>query len=216
MKKCIAKLMILLLFSGIIFFPINIYAEENSDSEGKKSVHTSAERLEYKEERVILTGNVVIIRDENRITSDNAELFRDENRAEIEDNVKAEYNQGTVNSRRLSAYMEEDRYVFEEDVVLVHNTAGGDEMTLESPYLELFTEDNSFNARDDVVINYQGRILKADNADYNGKTEILTLVDNVEIEDNGDWIRSEKAEFDLASEDEFTAEGAVELEFEID
>ncbi|MFW6237952.1 MAG: LPS export ABC transporter periplasmic protein LptC [Halanaerobiales bacterium] len=211
------KVLIAVLTVSIFLFPFYAVAqEEDSGEEESSTVQTRADNLEKTDEKLILKNNVVVIRGENRINADRAELFREDERAELWDNVSAEYSQGTVTSRELIAYMDEDRYEFREDVVLNHSTDEGEEMTLETPFLELFTEDNSFNAREGVVIEFQERTLKSDKAEYDGETEILTMVDNVQIEEDGDWIRSEKAEFDLGAEDEFTAEGSVELEFETD
>ncbi|MFW5999674.1 MAG: LPS export ABC transporter periplasmic protein LptC [Halanaerobiaceae bacterium] len=213
MKKALITVIILVI---ILFPPVTAAQEEGNGDEESSTVQTRADKLEYADDMVVLKDNVEVIRGENRITADRAELYREEDKAELWDNINAEYSQGTVTSRELTAFMDEDRYEFREEVVLKHRTEEGEEMTLETPLLELFTDDNSFDARDGVVIDFQDRTVRSEKADYDGETEILTMVENVEIEDEGDWIKSERAEFDLGEEDVFSAEGAVELEFEVD
>ena len=46
---------------------------------------------------------------------------------------------------------------------------------------------------------------------------MLILTQNVEIEEKEGWIKCDRAEFDLSKEEDyFTAEGSVELEFEVE
>lgn len=213
MKKALITVIILVI---ILFPPVTAAQEEGNGDEESSTVQTRADKLEYADDMVVLKDNVEVIRGENQITADRAELYREEDKAELWDNINAEYSQGTVTSRELTAFMDKDRYEFREEVVLKHRTEEGEEMTLETPLLELFTDDNSFDAQDGVVIDFQDRTVRSEKADYDGETEILTMVENVEIEDEGDWIKSERAEFDLGEEDVFSAEGAVELEFEVD
>ena len=65
------------------------------------------------------------------------------------------------------------------------------------------------------MINYKGRILKGETVFYNEEEETLELIKDVYIEeDNGDWVKSERAIFYLKTE-EFVAEGNVELEVDL-
>ncbi|MFP4017486.1 MAG: hypothetical protein ACLFUI_10690, partial [Halanaerobiales bacterium] len=112
------------------------------------------------------------------------------------------------------AWINEDRYIFEDDVDMIQNLDDG-EFSLLSPYLELMKEDNSFKANKGVVIEYNGRTLKGDEVLYNDQEETLELISNVYIEEeDGDWVRSKRAVFYLKTE-EFSAEGDVELEIDI-
>ncbi len=180
------------------------------------TVHIRAGHMEYSNNKIVITDNVKIIKDENTITAPRGEYYREENRAFLQDGVAVDYKNGTVSSREMTAWLKEDKYIFREEVKLNHKPEEGEQFTMESPYLEMYTDDNSFRAEQGVLIEQKSRKLRGDTATYDDQQQLLTLTGNVEINEDGDWIKSNKAELHLGSEDEgFTADGQVELEIKL-
>lgn len=191
--------------------------EEEVQSDKEETVHLRADHLNYKENKIIVRDNVKITKGDTILESAIGEIFKEENRAVLRETVTANYNEGMISSDLMTAWLDEDRYVFEDNVKLEHNLENGRQMNLQSPFLEMFTADNSFNASGGVIIDYNQRRLKSQIASYNGSDQMLIMEEEVYIEEDGDLIKSNKAQFFLGSEEEeFEAEGNVELEFNIE
>ncbi|MCF8001592.1 MAG: hypothetical protein K9K76_07050 [Halanaerobiales bacterium] len=195
----------------------NVIAQEENQSEAD-TVYINADQLEYKDETTILSGNLVIRKNDTTIKAQKGELFRKENKLSLEDEIKVDYEDGEVQAKNLTAFLENEKYIFENQVVLNYNLEDNENnMNLESGYLEIFGDNNSFNAKENVFIKYEGRNFKGDNAEYNGEEEIMYLTGNVMIEEGEDWVKSDKAKFFLGSEDKgYTAEGNVEIKMILD
>ncbi len=160
------------------------------------------------------TKGMTLVKGDVEINSEQGIYYEDERRAEIEGDVILVHDKGEISSETMEAWINDDRYIFKENVNMLQSLEDG-EFSLKSPYLELLKEDNSFTANQGVVIEYNGRTLKGEEVLYNDQKQTLELIANVYIEeDNGDWVRSERALFYLETE-EFTAEGSVELELDI-
>ncbi|ADQ13937.1 LptA/OstA family protein [Halanaerobium hydrogeniformans] len=202
----------------LVIFSLSIGAEEVVEPRESQSVYINAESLSYQEEKTILSGGVRIRKADTLITALTGDLFRSEQRIFLEDDIRAEYPDGIVTASFLNAFLNEEEYIFEETVLLNYRlSAEKDILVLTSQYLKLFGSDNSFTAEKDVEIDYEGQNFRGDRADYDGQTEILLLSGNVEIEEDGDWIKSDRASFNLAEGEEgYTAEGNVELMIRID
>lgn len=211
-KKIIFILIILIIFSAAGV------AEEIAEPEESQSVYINAERLRYQEDKTILSGGVSIRKSDTHITALRGDLFREEQRIFLEEDVRAEYPDGTVRAGSLNAFLNEEEYIFEEAVLLNYQlSAEKDKLILTSQYLKLFGDNNSFAAENGVEIDYDGQNFRGDKADYNGQTEILLLSGSVEIEEDGNFIKSDRARFNLAEGEEgYTAEGNVELMIRID
>lgn len=207
MKKVLLSLLLIFVVSS------GIFAEENK-VEKEEFLIMKVGHFEKKEEKIVGKGGVTLLKGNVEIKAEEVLFFEEEKRAEILDNVYLIHDKGEIYSDIMEAWLSEDRYIFQNNVKMIQNLADG-KFNLKSPYLELLKEDNSFKAEKGVVINYNGRTLKGDRVLYNDQEEILELIDNVYIEeDNGDWVKSEKAIFYLETE-EFNAEGGVELEIKI-
>ncbi len=173
--------------------------------------------LDYQEESIKVSQGVTVSKEETVVNAPRGEYWREEKKALLQGGVIMEANTGTIEGKEMTAWFAEDRYLFRQQVVMNYrkeNEEADQTFILKSAMLELFAKTDSFQAKEGVVIDYQERLLKSEQADYNGETEELVLTKNVLIEEeNGDWIKSERAVFDLASEEEhFTAEGPVEIE----
>lgn len=213
MKKSFPMILLLMLifFSYVIFFNGEIRGEEGSARKNALIIRTG--RLNSTEGRIEGSDGVVLIKGDVEIKGEKLLYFEKEKRAEISGGIKLTHEKGEISSQSMEA-VEVDRYIFREEVKMLQRLEEGD-FNLSSPYLELLKESNSFRANRGVVINFKGRTLKGEEVFYNDQEETLELVKNVYIEeDNGDWVKSERAVFYLKTE-EFIAEGNVELELDL-
>ncbi|MFI5359592.1 MAG: hypothetical protein ACHQYO_06025 [Halanaerobiales bacterium] len=214
MKKSFPMILLLMLifFSYVIFFNGEIRGEEGSARKNALIIRTG--RLNSTEGRIEGSDGVVLIKGDVEIKGEKLLYFEKEKRAEISGGIKLTHEKGEISSQSMEAFVEVDRYIFREEVKMLQRLEEGD-FNLSSPYLELLKESNSFRANRGVVINFKGRTLKGEEVFYNDQEETLELVKNVYIEeDNGDWVKSERAVFYLKTE-EFIAEGNVELELDL-
>lgn len=191
--------------------------EEISEPEqNEESVYINAEQLDYQEEKTLLSGGVKITKKDTVINAKKGELYREEQRMLLEEEIDVNYPDGHVTSDLLNAFLQEEEYEFENNVTLNYQLSEG-EMILTSQYLRIFGDDNSFNAKKNVEIDYDGQNFRGDTADYDGKTEMMDLTGNVEIEEGQDWVKSDRATFNLAEGEEgYTAEGNVEIRMILD
>ncbi|MFW5976349.1 MAG: LPS export ABC transporter periplasmic protein LptC [Bacillota bacterium] len=209
------KIGILLILLGFIFgLNTSLIAQEEDITD---LVQLKADHMAYEENKIVVEQNVKITRNNYDLNSPYAEIYRDEKRAVLKEGVNVIYDQGDIKSQTMNAYFEENRFVFEKDIILNHELDNGNKFKLESLYLEMFSEDNSFQAEEEVEIIYNDdRELRSEVAEYKGEEEKLILTENVRIEEDDGWIECNTAEFDLGEETEtFVADGEVELEFEL-
>lgn len=207
MKNILLSLLLLLLISSVLL------AEEDM-AEKKESLIMKVGHFEKKEEKIMGTGGVIVLKADIEITAKESIYYEKEKRAEISNDVHLVHDKGEISSNTMEAWLEDDQYIFQGNVRMVQNLTDG-KFNLMSPYLLLFKEDNSFQAKRGVVIEYNERTMKGEEVIYNDQEETLELIGNVYIEEeNGDWVRSERAVFYLETE-EFNAEGGVELEIKI-
>ncbi len=196
----------------------NIIVLAQEEPEESNTVYINAEHLEYEDEKTILSGKINIRKNDTVIKAARGELFREENRMELEEEINVDYTDGNVKAERMSALLDTEEYVFENSVVLEYLLEEEEKnMILNSDYLKIFGDNNSFNAKNNVVIDYDDKIFKGDNADYNGDEEILYLTGNVLIEEGEDWVKSDEAKFFLGSDEQgYTADGNVEIKINLD
>ena len=218
MKRIISlTLIILLSFSLAAAAQQKEQAAEVSEAKAnEEAVYINAEKLDYQEEKTLLSGGVRISKGDTIINALKGELFREEQRMILKEEIDVEYPDGKVTSDLLTAYLQEEEYEFEDNVTLNYQLSDG-EMLLTSSYLNIFGDNNSFQAKENVEIDYDEQKFRGDQADYNGDTEMMELTGNVEIEEGQDWVKSDKATFNLAEGEEgYTAEGNVEIRMILD
>lgn len=224
-KKVILSIIIILIFAFSFSTSVLAQTEQNTEqaeeveesAENEKAVYINASRLEYQEDKTLLSGGVRIRKDETIINALQGELFRDEQKMILEEEIEVEYPDGRVRSKLLTAFLETEEYIFEDEAVLNYILSDGDEMILHSDYLKITGDNNSFTAEENVEIDYDGQKFRGDQADYNGESEMMELTGNVEIEEDRDWVRSDRATFNLKEGEEgYTAEGNVEIKMMLD
>ncbi|MFW6278974.1 MAG: hypothetical protein ACOC2G_02180 [Bacillota bacterium] len=217
MKKAIIVVILLML----VFISGGLEAQEETEESveetNEETVQLKAGFLEYLEDTIELSEGITITKGEITVLARQGEYFREEKKAELEEEVEMSFEQGEIISRELTALLQENRYVFQQEVQFTRNE-GEREFILRAPYLELNQDEDTFAAREGVEIEYDERELIANEADYEGETEELVLTGDVLIEEtNGDWISGDRAVFFLDEEGDnnFEVEGNVELEVDI-
>ena len=150
MNKLNFKWIILILFISLIFNFTLVFAQEDNqeNSTEAETVYIDSDHLKYEEEKTILSGNIVIRKDDTTIKANNGELIREENRLLLENEINVDYEDGNVSSNNLTALLKEEEYIFENNVKMDYILENREEnMQLESEYLQVFGENNSFNAK---------------------------------------------------------------------
>lgn len=207
-------LILLLTFSIILLIPaVLVEAETDSEEElNQNIVYINSTHLKYEEEKTILSGDIIIRKKEITIKAAEGELIREEQKMILEEKIKADYPGAFVSSELLTAFLNEEEYIFEKEVELDYEISEEKNMILNSDYLKIFGENNSFTAEKNVEIDYDDQLFKGDKADYDGESELMYLTGNVKIEEGEDWIKSDQAEFNLKDgEGGYTAAGNVEI-----
>ncbi|MFA4967898.1 MAG: LptA/OstA family protein, partial [Candidatus Margulisiibacteriota bacterium] len=85
---------------------------------------------------------------------------------------------------------------------------------LDSDTLKLSTKNGDAKASGNVLVTQKGRQAKADSAEYSEKTESITLIGNVYLKKENQWIRCQKINISVKDEI-FDAIGSVEAEFKL-
>ncbi|MFW5986118.1 MAG: hypothetical protein ACOCQH_02030 [Halanaerobiales bacterium] len=215
MKKYVYSLLILInVFILMISVSVPAAAEQDGGDVTEETLIIRTGHLKQSGDKIEGTGGITMIKGDVNITGNRGIFFEEEEKAEISGDVLLEHDKGRIESQEMMGWIQQDRYIFEKNVSLIQQLDDGS-FDLEAPYLELLTVDNSFQAREGVVIEYNERTLKGNEVDYNDNEQTLSLSGNVYIEEeDGDWVRSETAIFYLDTE-EFNADGSVELEIKI-
>ncbi len=190
-----------------------IVEQNQKPDENEEAVYINAQNLDYHDEKTILSGGLEIRKDDTEIKSEQGELFREENKMLLKENIKVVYPDGEVSSELLTAFLKSEEYIFEKNVNLNYKLQNQDDnLFLTSNYLKIFGENNNFTAEENIVIDYEDQKFKGDKAEYDGESEELLLTGNVKIEEGEDWIKSDRAVFNLGEDEEgYQAEGNVEV-----
>lgn len=215
LKKYLYLFLIMLLTISSLF-SISIKAQEDE----KSTIQIKAGELNSKDGTIFLNEDLRIIRDEITLKSPEGEFEEEEEVLTLTKGVNMEYEYGAITSEKMTGHFSRDDFIFEDNVKMNYNAKEENEkgekkkFDLESSYLEINSETNSFMAEEDVTINYDDRVIKGNIAEYDNQNEILIVKEKVYIqEENGDWIRSDRAEFNLSTgEEDFKALGNVEIE----
>ena len=211
MKRVVRFLIFMVLFTGFMA------AEAATEAGGKETVHIRPGRLNYTEDRMEMSGGVLIYksRGDERITAAEGVYYQEENKAVLKGEVVLEHSAGKISSQEMTALLAEDKYIFTENIKLYQKLEDNADFTLATRHLVLNTADDSFVAEGDVIIHFDNRILKGDQVTYHDPAETLELTGNVLIEEgDGDWMKSDQALFYLKT-NQFSAEDNIELELKI-
>mgnify|MGYP006272189893 FL=1 len=218
------KIMILLLALGMMLSGLAGSAAAQEEEAEKSTIHIKAGELNNKDGLILLSGGLTIVKDDITLKSPEGEFDDEENKIILTNGVDMDYADGKITSQKVTGYLDRDDFIFENNVKMDYNPQEENEegekkkFTLESTKLDINSETQSFTAENNVIIDYDQKIIKGNKADYDGENEILVVTEEVYIqEENGDWIKSDRAEFDLSTgEENFKATGNVEIEITLD
>ena len=218
------KIMILLLALGMMLSGLAGSAAAQEEEAEKSTIHIKAGELNNKDGLILLSGGLTIVKDDVTLKSPEGEFDDEENKIILTNGVDMDYADGKITSQKVTGYLDRDDFIFENNVKMDYNPQEENEegekkkFTLESTKLDINSETQSFTAENNVIINNKKKIIKGNKADYDGENEILVVTEEVYIqEENGDWIKSDRAEFDLSTgEEDFKATGNVEIEITLD
>ena len=212
------KLGIIILISILITLGLTSLKVGATDNNSTIQIRTG--HLQNKEDNIELSKGVKIKKGDIDLSAPRGTMKRQEKKLTLLEGVKMNYDQGDIESQKMVGWLNDNKYLFEKEVVFDYQPLDKDKrgFVLKAPYLEMLSDDKSFVAKNGVTINYNKKLLKADKAEYSDENEQLILNDNVHIkEENGDWIKSQKAVFDLSTgQEDFKADGDVEIELKLD
>lgn len=214
----------LAIFLITVLLPFSVVLADNGENkpnkENKSTVHIKAGHLKNEGDLIKLSGGLTIKKDDITLKSPEGEFDNDKNKIFLIDGVEMDYDSGEIRSREMTGWFDEDNFIFKNKVMMDYDSKDDKDkkFTLQSSHLDLNSETKSFTAKDNVLIDYDKKIIKGDKADYDDKKELLIITENVNIrKENGDWVKSDRAEFDLSTgEEDFTAEGNVEIEISLE
>ena len=206
------------------FFGSEDVLAQNEDDSKKSTIHIKAEELKNEDGLIYLSGGLTIKQDDITLKSPEGEFDDEENKIVLNNGVDMDYTDAKISAQEMTGYFDNDDFVFENNVKMNYNSGEENEegknkkFILESSYLKINSESKSFIAENNIIIDYDNKIIKGNKAEYNDEKELLIITENVFIrEENGDWIKSDKAEFDLSTgEETFTAVGNVEIEISLE
>ena len=208
-------LMISLFSAGSVFAQSNGDGEEKNTSK-KSTISIKAGRLQNEKDLIFFSDGLEIKKDDITLKSPEGEFDDNENKIILKDGVEMLYSEGTINSDKMTGYFDDDEFIFENKVKMKYKSEEDENKNfdLESKKLQINSESQSFTANENVVINYDKKVIKANKAKYDSEKELLVVTNDVHIKkENGDWVKSDRAEFDLSTgEQNFSAEGNVEIE----
>src|SRR5690554_1451619 len=148
------KISIIIFILTLIFSAnVSVFAEETSAvTETAETAYVNKDtliiktgRLNSTEGQIEGTGGVTLLKEDVEVTGERLLYFEREKRAEISGGVNLVHEKGEITSNYMEAFIEDDKYIFQEEVEMLQRLADGD-FNLKSPYLELLKVDNSFQA----------------------------------------------------------------------
>jgi len=198
MKRLFRKIFIMVIsifiITGIINFPL--FAQEQVEMEGQENeqeeesvVELTADQVNYDKEndQMVFVGNVVIIQEDTTLTSAQASFNVDTKVGKITDSVKLVKEDITINGETLEAFLNDKRYIFENQVELIQereDSAGEpDNVKWLCQKLEIFTDTKNMTATGEVMITKKDYTITAQEAIYNDAEDKISLTGQVKIEE---------------------------------
>jgi len=186
----------LLIITIIGFNAIFLSAQEQVETEGQESsqeeesvVELTADQVNYDKENdlMVFIGNVVIIQEDTNLTAGKASFDVDTKIGQISENVKLIKEDITITGETLEAFLNDKRYIFENQVELVQeredNAGEPDNVTWLCQKLEIFTDTKNMTATGEVMISKKDYTITAQEAIYNDAEDKISLTGQVRIEE---------------------------------
>ena len=200
----IKVLIILFSLSLIIFLSFCASAQE----EKKESVvNIQADNVIYDKstDKMVFKGNVIITQEDITLTAQEADFNVDKKIGQIKGDIKLVQSDITITGENLEAYLNDKRYIFQENIILIQERKDEEEkednITWNCNNLEIFTDTQDLTATGEVKILKKDYTITTEKAVYNDKEQKITLTGKVRIEEEGGrWITGDKAVFYIDSE----------------
>lgn len=212
MKRLLKKIFIMVISIFIIIAIINFplfaqeqveMVEQKDEQEEESVVELTADQVNYDKEndQMVFIGNVVIIQEDTTLTAALASFNVDTKVGQITDSVKLVKEDITINGETLEAFLNDKRYIFENQVELIQeredSTGEPDDVKWLCQKLEIFTDTKNMTATGEVKITKKDYTLIAQEAVYNDAEDKISLTGQVTIEevDNDRQISGDQAVF---------------------
>lgn len=198
MKRLFRKIFIMVIsifiIIGIINFPLfaqeQVEIVEREDEQAEESVvELTADQVNYDKEndQMVFIGDVVIIQEDTTLTAAQASFNVDTKVGQITDSVKLIKEDITINGETLEAFLNDKRYIFENQVELIQereDSAGEpDNVKWLCQKLEIFTDTKNMTATGEVMITKKDYTITAQEAIYNDAEDKISLTGQVKIEE---------------------------------
>jgi len=212
MKRLLKKIFIMVISIFIIIAIINFplfaqeqveMVEQKDEQEEESVVELTADQVNYDKEndQMVFIGNVVIIQEDTTLTAALASFNVDTKVGQITDSVKLVKEDITINGETLEAFLNDKRYIFENQVELIQeredSTGEPDDVKWLCQKLEIFTDTKNMTATGEVKITKKDYTIIAKEAVYNDAEDKISLTGQVTIEevDNDRQISGDQAVF---------------------
>lgn len=177
--------------------------EQKDEQEEESVVELTADQVNYDKEndQMVFIGNVVIIQEDTTLTAALASFNVDTKVGQITDSVKLVKEDITINGETLEAFLNDKRYIFENQVELIQeredSTGEPDDVKWLCQKLEIFTDTKNMTATGEVKITKKDYTIIAKEAVYNDAEDKISLTGQVTIEevDNDRQISGDQAVF---------------------
>ncbi len=210
MNRLFARKLFILFIFILLTISFSVIAQEPEEMVGEESnqeeesvVELTADQVNYDKDNdlMIFIGNVVIIQEDTTLTAAQASFNVDTKIGQISENVKLIKEDITITGETLEAFLNEKRYIFENQVELVQeredNEGQPDNVTWVCQKLEIFTDTKNMTATGDVMISKRDYTITALEAIYNDAEDKIFLTGQVKIEEveNNRRISGDRAVF---------------------
>jgi lipopolysaccharide assembly outer membrane protein LptD (OstA) len=195
MKGAFIKIFALVFFIiGLLTFPL--FAQEQVEMVGQEDnqedesvVELTADQVNYDKEndQMVFIGNVVILQEDTTLTAGQASFNVDTKVGQIIENVKLIQEDITITGETLEAFLNDKRYIFENQVELIQEREDDDgepdNVNWLCQKLEIFTDTKNMTATGEVKITKKDYTITAREAIYNDAEDMISLTGQVKIEE---------------------------------
>jgi len=216
-------LLVLVIFSLIIFLSFSAYAQEEEKETEESEVNITANNVTYdkSKDKMIFVGNVVITQEDVILTAQQTDFDVDKKIGQIKGDIKLVQNDITITGETLEAFLNDKKYIFQDKVNLIQERKDEEEkednIIWDCQRLEIFTDTQNLTATGEVKILKKDYTITAEKAIYNDKEQKIDLSGKVRIveKEGKRWISGDKALFYIDSE-RLEVEGNVQSGIELD
>ena len=203
MRKIITILLIIFIIALVVISMPSAQQEQEQEQEQTEMTATPTEEVEQEEsvveitadqvnydkeiDQMIFVGNVIIIQEDSTLNAGRASFNVDTKVGQISENVSLVQEDITITGNSLEAYLNDKRYIFENQVELIQeredNNGEPDNVIWLCQKLDIFTDTKNMTASGEVEISTQDYTIFAQEAVYNDAEDKISLSGQVRIEE---------------------------------